>query len=51
LLARSTLVVKGDDILGAPHHVGNDEADARIKLPRMPLNLGDDAARLRQLPA
>lgn len=47
LLARAALVVEGDDILGAPRHVGDDEADARIKLARMPLDLGDDPTRLR----
>jgi len=46
LLARAALVVEGDDILGRPRHVGDDEADARIEFDRMPFDLGDDAARL-----
>ena len=50
LLARAALVVEDDDVLGAPRHVGNDEADARIKFARMPLDLGNDPARLRPAP-
>jgi hypothetical protein len=38
--------VEGDDILGAPHHVGNDEANARIKLARMPFCVGDHSVSL-----
>lgn len=41
LLARAALVIEGDDIRGAPRHVDDDEPDARIKLARMPLDLGD----------
>jgi len=40
LLAGPALVVEGDD-------VGDDEADARVKFARMPLDLGDDPTRLR----
>jgi hypothetical protein len=40
LLARAALVVKGDDVLGGPRHVRDDEADARIKFARMPFDLG-----------
>jgi hypothetical protein len=29
LFASSTLVVEGDDVLGSPRHVRDDEADAR----------------------
>src|SRR5271166_4387148 len=47
LLARPTLVVEGDDIRGRPRHVGDDEADARVKFARMPFDLGDDATLLR----
>ena len=50
LLAGAALVVKGDDILGGPRHVRDDEADAWIKFARMPFNLGDDPARLRPGP-
>jgi len=49
LLARSPLVVKSDDVLGDARHVGHDEPDARTEFARMPLNLGNDTARL--LPA
>ena len=47
LFAGAAFVVERDDILGRPRHVGDDEADARIKFARMPLDLGDHAARLR----
>jgi hypothetical protein len=47
LFARAALVVELDDTLCGPSHVRDDEADARIKLTRMPFNLGDDSARLR----
>jgi len=46
LLARAALVVEGDDILGGSRYVGDDEADPRIKLARIPFDLGDDAAEL-----
>src|SRR6266513_586361 len=39
LLAGAALVVEGDDALGRPRQVGDDEADARVKLARMPLDL------------
>ena len=45
-LACAALVVEGDDPLGRARQVGDDEADARIKLARMPLDLGDHPARL-----
>src|SRR5215467_2928151 len=47
LLARPALVVEGNDSLGWAAHVRHDEADARIKLSRMPLDLGDHTAWLR----
>jgi len=47
LFAGSALVVEGDNVLGGPRQIGDDESNARIKLARMPFNLGDDAARLR----
>src|ERR1700730_4710464 len=47
LLTCPALVVEGDDIFGRPRHVGDDEADARIKLGRMPFDLGDPPARQR----
>jgi hypothetical protein len=46
LLARSALVVEGDNILGGPCHVRNNEADTRIEFARMPFDLGDAPARL-----
>src|SRR5262249_43088857 len=38
LLACTARVVKGDDPLGRARQVGDDKADARIKLARMPLD-------------
>ena len=46
LLARPAFVVEGDDPLGGTAHVGDDEADARNKLARMPLDFGNHPARL-----
>ena len=40
LLARPAFVVEGDDPLGGAAHVGDDEAGARNKLARMPLDFG-----------
>jgi hypothetical protein len=42
LLARAAL--EGDDVLGAPRYVGDDEADTRIKPAWMPVYLGDHSA-------
>jgi hypothetical protein len=38
---------KGDDPLGRAREVGDDKADARIKLALMPLDFGNHQARLR----
>src|SRR5271165_3768200 len=46
LLAGAALVVEGDDALGRPCQVGDNKADARVQLARMPLDLGHDAAQL-----
>jgi hypothetical protein len=46
LLASSALVVERDDPLGRAGQVGDDEADARNKLARMPFDFGDNLARL-----
>src|SRR6516225_2441683 len=46
LFARAALVVERDDPLGGAAHVGDDESDARNKLARVPLDLGDHPARL-----
>ena len=35
LLRRAALVVEGDDALGWPGQVGDDETDARVKLARV----------------
>jgi hypothetical protein len=51
LLRRAALVVEGDDALGRPRQVGHNETDARVKLARMPLDLGYDAARLAPDPS
>ena len=34
-------------LLDQLRHVGDDEADARIKFARMPFDLGDDAPRFQ----
>src|SRR5262249_4419876 len=46
LLCCAAPVVESDDPLGRPRQVGNDEADARVQLARMPLDFGHNAARL-----
>jgi hypothetical protein len=46
LLARAALVVERDHALGRAAHVRHDEADARIKFFGMPLDLGNQPARL-----
>ena len=47
MFASAALVVEGDDVLGWPGHVGDDEAYARVEFARMPFDLGDDTARFR----
>ena len=49
LLGCPALVVEGHDALGWPRQVGDDEADPRIKLARMPLDFRHHSAGL--LPA
>src|SRR5215472_17325276 len=51
LLARPALVVESNDALGLAAHVRHDEADTRIKLSRVPFDLGDHPARLRPFAA
>jgi hypothetical protein len=46
LFARPALIVEGDDPVGRARQVGDDEADARIKLTGMPFDFGDHPARL-----
>jgi len=46
LLARPALVVERNGALGRAAHVRHDEADAGIKFSGMPLDLGDNPARL-----
>src|SRR5215467_7357678 len=46
LLASAALVVEGDDPLRRSCHVGDDEADTRIKLSGMPFDLRNHRARL-----
>jgi hypothetical protein len=46
LLAFAALVVEGDDPLGRARQVGDDKADARIKLAGMPFDFGDHPASL-----
>jgi hypothetical protein len=38
LFRRAALVVERDDALGWPRQVGDDEADTRVKLARMPFD-------------
>jgi hypothetical protein len=45
LFARAALVVEDDDPLSRAAHVRDDEADARMELARVPLDLGDHPAR------
>ena len=44
LLGRAALIVEGDDTIGRPGQIGDDEADTRIEFAWMPFHLGDDAA-------
>src|SRR4029077_21171005 len=46
LLAGAAVVVEGNDALGRPRQVGDDEADARIKLAGVPLDLGHHSSGL-----
>ena len=46
LLGRASSVVVAGDLIGLHGQVGDDEAHAGEQLARMPLDLGDDAARL-----
>jgi hypothetical protein len=41
LLAGAAVVVEADDALRRPGQIGDDEANPRAKLARMPLDLGD----------
>jgi hypothetical protein len=50
LVARAALVLAGDDVLGAPRHVGDND-DTRIKLARMPFNLAITRPDFFPLPA
>ena len=44
LLACPALIIERDNALGRPRQIGNDEADARVQLARMPFDLGHDMA-------
>ena len=46
LFGRAAPIVERDNALSRAAQVGDDESDARIQLARMPLDLGDHAARL-----
>jgi len=46
LLCSAALVIEGNDALGRTCQIGDDEADARVQLARMPFDLGHDVARL-----
>src|SRR6476660_3813508 len=46
LLARATPIVESDDTLGRPRQIGDDEADTRVQLARMPLDLRHNMAWL-----
>jgi hypothetical protein len=49
LLRCTALVVEGDDALGWSRQAGDDEADMRVKLAGMPLDLGHHPAVFFQL--
>jgi hypothetical protein len=49
LFTGAAVVVEGDDVLGWPRQVGDDEADPRAQLAGMPLDLAHDAPQF--LPA
>ena len=49
LFPDAELVIEADDILGWPRHVGDDEADARVKCARAPVDLGDVRTDRRSL--
>jgi hypothetical protein len=49
LLRRAALIVEGSYALGRPCQVGDDDADARIKLAWVPLDLGHYPAGFFQL--
>jgi len=42
LLRRAALIVEGDDTLGWPRQIADDEADPRVKLIGVPLDLRHD---------
>ena len=44
LLRRASLVIEGDDPFRRSAQVGDDESDAGIQFPWVPLHLGDDTA-------
>jgi hypothetical protein len=46
LLTRPALVVEGNQPFGWARQVGDDEADTRKKLARMPLDFGNHPSRL-----
>jgi hypothetical protein len=46
LLAGAALVVEGDNPLGRARQIGDDEANARVQLARMPFDLCHDVAGL-----
>ena len=46
MFAGAALVVERNDALGRSRQVGDNEADTRVKLTRMPLDLGHDTSRL-----
>jgi hypothetical protein len=49
LLRCAALVVEGDNALGRPRQVGDDKADARVKLVGVPLDLRHDLPGFFQL--
>src|SRR3954454_18162049 len=46
LLARATPVIEGNDALSGSRQVSDNESNTRVKLARMPFDLGHDMARL-----
>jgi hypothetical protein len=49
MLCRAALIVEGDDPLGRSRQVGDDKADPRVQLARMPSTLATTRRLLLQL--
>ncbi len=43
------MIVEGDNTLGRTRQVGDDESDTGVEFTRVPLDLGNDAARSKSI--